>query len=146
MACLFCDFLKTKKNHINNFPFLLIFETQESVSFLSIPTEKQPSHVLVIPKNHYEFIEDLPKHTLYDLISHVTLASKIVKKFSSACRIQLNNGIEAEQYIPHVHFHILSMKDKKEVPLPNLKEFNLENFKKTTEMLKKEFEKLQFCI
>jgi len=45
MACLFCNFLKTKKNHINNFPFLPIFETEESVSFLSVPTEKQPSHV-----------------------------------------------------------------------------------------------------
>jgi len=142
MECLFCDFLKIKKNHLNNFPFLPIFETEESISFLSIPTEKQPSHIIVIPKNHYEFIEGLPKHTLYDLILHVTLASKIVKKFYGACRIQLNNGLGAEQYIPHVHFHVFSMKNKKEVPLPSLKEFNLENFKKTTEMLKKEFKKL----
>ncbi len=140
MKCLFCGFLNKKKNHKNGFPFFPIFETNNTISFLSVPeNKKQENHILVIPKEHYEFFDEIPKKILNELIFHVSLASKILKEEFPGYRIQLNNGRDAEQYIPHVHFHIFPMKNKKEYPL--LKDKSFSEFTKLTKILRKKFKK-----
>ena len=140
--CLFCDLLNGK-NHNGNFPFLPIYETHETVSFLSVPChgDLQPGHILIIPKKHYEFLEDIPKKILDELIEHCSLACKVLKKDFKACRIQLNNGAEAGQYIPHVHFHIFPFENKRHKKFPSLETLSHANFEKTSEILRKKFMK-----
>jgi len=146
MECLFCDFLSGKKEHSNNFPFLPIFSSEKTISFLSIPEKQhlEKSHILIIPKKHYESLSEIPQETLSDLISHTSLACQALKKelkFPGA-RVQLNEGKEAGQYIPHTHFHIYPMKNKEKEDLPGLEEFNIKNFKEASKSLAEKFKKL----
>ncbi len=126
---------------MNDFPFIPIFKTGESLCFLSVATsiDIQPSHILVIPKKHFESFDEIPQEILNDLIRLVSLSCKVIKKYFPDYRIQLNNGEEAEQYIEHSHFHVFPMKNKKQVEFPELKEFTKENFEKFSEKLKEHF-------
>lgn len=128
--CLFCDFITGKiNNHLNGFPFLKILETSKILVFLGIPencAESKKSDILIIPKQHFEFIEDMPKEILSDLINEVSNMAEILREKYGSCKIFLNNGSSAGQYIPHVHFHLAPINDKKEHVFQKL---NLEEFK-----------------
>ncbi len=110
MKCLFCDFLSgKKKKHENGLPFKILHEEKHSISFLSIDVPKKTrTKVLVIPKKHFEFFEDVPSEINIDLIKHVQRISDIIRKKYGGSNIVLNNGKDANQYIPHVHFHIIA--------------------------------------
>ncbi|MBU0957967.1 MAG: HIT family protein [Nanoarchaeota archaeon] len=127
-ACIFCDFISNHKNSHDNhikgpkekYPVVPIFQDSFVYSFLSIPDNNNETHLLVVPKKHYEFIEDMPKELLIKLISKVAdFAGKLRKKYSS-CHILLNNGKNADQYIPHVHFHLIPKDNNKKLPWTNL--------------------------
>lgn len=105
--CLFCSLLSGKK-HRNNYPFMPIHETERTISFLSIDFPKgEDGHTLVIPKKHYENIEDVPNVTQLELIKHVSLIAKIIRSQHGGCNILLNDGAPAEQTIMHTHFHLV---------------------------------------
>jgi len=59
MRCIFCDFVAGRiKKSAEGYPYIPIFETRNSVSFLSldfIATEE--GHTLVIPEKHFENLE-----------------------------------------------------------------------------------------
>ena len=109
MNCKFCGFVLGKiHNHTAGYPFLTLHETPKSLSFLSSDLPKgKDSHIIVIPKKHYPFLEDIPKSTQHDLIQHVSLAVKVIRKTHGGCNVLLNNGKSAGQYVPHAHFHIV---------------------------------------
>ena len=107
--CIFCEFIEGKrKRHTNGLPFKILNETKHTISFFSIDfPEASDGHMLVIPKKHFESIEHVPQYILTDLISHVSLSSKVMKKNHDACNILLNNGKEAGQTVFHMHFHLI---------------------------------------
>lgn len=108
--CVFCEFLegKRKEHKHSKFPFMILNETKHSISFLSedIPLNKD-AHVLVIPKNHHAEIELMPPEELHDLIEHVSLTSKVLKRSHGACNVLQNDGKSAGQCVFHVHFHLI---------------------------------------
>ena len=109
MNCIFCDFIKGKrKNHSIGYPFEMINETQNTICFMAkdIP-ETENGHLLVIPKKHFTYLEDLQKHILHELIEHVSLVTGVLRKTHQGCNILLNDGKSAGQHILHVHFHII---------------------------------------
>jgi diadenosine tetraphosphate (Ap4A) HIT family hydrolase len=94
MGCRFCDISKTKDD-------LIIYEDKEILSFLDAhPLSK--GHFLVIPKKHYELIEDMPKDEFMELSGK---ACKLLK--ADGANIALNNGKVAGQQIGHVHIHVI---------------------------------------
>lgn len=109
MTCKFCEFAAKKtKRHAGGLPFRLIHETKHTISFLSYDLPKgKDSHILVIPKKHYPFLEDIPKTIQHELITHVSLASKVIRKTHGGSNVLLNNGPSAGQFVPHTHFHIV---------------------------------------
>lgn len=143
MVCLFCDFVSgNKKSNMNGFPFIAIHHTKHTLSFLSTDfLSNEEGHILIIPKKHFEYIEEVPKLILNDLINHVSLASKITKKKHSGCNILVNNGKSAGQYIPHVHFHIIPRDEGDKIKIEVWKKGTIsgEKFKKISHQLKKEF-------
>ncbi len=145
MKCIFCDFISgKKKNNSNSFPFMILHESKYSISFLSIDfPAKEDGHTIVIPKKHYSSLENIPKAVLSDLINHVKLIVKILRKKHRGCNILLNDGKSAGQYIPHTHFHIVPRDEKDGIKIESWKKkyMSLKKFENLYKELKKEIRK-----
>ena len=140
MNCLFCDFISGKrKNHPSGYPFAAINETKNTICFMAkdIPATED-GHLLVIPKKHFRFIEDLQKHILHELIDHVSLVSKVLRKTHQGCNILLNDGKSAGQHILHVHFHVIPRDkgDKVKIDVWKRKKLSKSEFIKLNEKIK----------
>ena len=100
MDCIFCKIAKGQiKAHT-------ILETEKSLAFLdAFPLA--PGHSLVIPKNHYEKIQDMPPSDSADLFETVRRVVSKVDKVTGATLVAVHNGKESGQEIPHVHVHLV---------------------------------------
>ncbi len=102
MDCIFCKIVRKE------IPSSIVYEDRGSLAFLDIsPLNK--GHTLVIPKNHYETIADIPEKEIGELARVVRNVAIAVKKATGAPGINItqNNGRAAEQLVPHAHFHII---------------------------------------
>jgi histidine triad (HIT) family protein len=100
--CIFCKIVK------GEIPSSRVYEDEKTLAFLDIaPVQK--GHTLVITKNHYETIADIPEEELKELITAVKKVSKAVKKGANADGfvVSMNNGKASGQEVPHAHFHII---------------------------------------
>lgn len=102
MDCIFCKIVK------GEIPSALIYEDDKTVSFLDIaPANK--GHALVVTKEHYETLLDIPDGTLGHLVN---VAKKIARAMYSALgnegfNLIMNNKSAAGQVVPHAHVHII---------------------------------------
>jgi len=114
---------------------ITIFEDENLFCFLGNPIYNKDSDLLIIPKKHYEFIEELPKRLLLKINKKVVSIAGILRKKYSAVKILLNNGKNADQYIPHVHYHLIPKDKSRKNPWNNL---SIKRFKQIFNELKKE--------
>ena len=100
MDCIFCKIIS------GDVSAKILNETKYSISFLdAFPLAK--GHVLVIPKNHHQKIQDMSKEENTDLFSLVhTMLSK-VDSMTGATLVAAHNGKNAGQEVPHVHVHLV---------------------------------------
>ena len=143
--CLFCEFVSSKKDHNNGFPYLTIHETKNTVSFLSINFPMyENGHTLVITKDHYANLEDVPAKVQHELVEHVSLICKAVRKKHEACNVLLNNGKVSGQSVFHVHFHIIPRDkgDNIEVEVWKKAKLTEKRFIEITNRLKKRVENI----
>jgi len=100
--CIFCRIVK------GEIPCAKIFEDDYIISFLDIaPANK--GHALIVTKNHYETLLDVPDDDLNDLMIK---AKKIARAMSSALgsegfNVLMNNKKVAGQLVLHAHLHII---------------------------------------
>ena len=100
MDCIFC---KISKKEI---PAKIILETEKSLAFMdAFPLTK--GHSLVIPKTHYEKVQDISKDDTHDLFETVRKAISKVDKITGATLLAVHNGEQSGQEIPHVHVHLI---------------------------------------
>lgn len=102
MDCIFCDIISS--NREGHF----IYEDENHVAFLDkYPIDK--GHTLVVPKQHYEKITDMPEDMVGVLFSKIPKIAQAIMKTTGAVAFSLaqNNGRAAKQIIPHVHVHII---------------------------------------
>ena len=100
--CVFCKIIN------GSLPCYKIYENEHILAFLDInPVNK--GHTLIIPKEHYERLEEVPDDLLKELIIAIKKIGKAVIKGvgAEAFNLGLNNGKDAGQLIMHVHFHIM---------------------------------------
>ena len=101
--CLFCKIVD------RTIPAELIFEDEKIVAFNDI-NPKAPVHVLIIPKEHFASLNDIPEEKK-ELLSHILLrARRIAQNIGikeKGYRIVLNTGKESGQEVFHIHFHLL---------------------------------------
>ena len=85
-----------------------IEETDNEICFLDISPFTE-GHTLVIPKREVARFEELPETEVLSLMQTMQRVAKAVCKAygGSDYNIQLNNGPDAGQEVPHVHFHII---------------------------------------
>ena len=102
-TCIFCDIIHKKSESY------LIAEDKFFIVILDI-FPLRPGHVLIISKRHVKVIEELDDEERSLLIMWVNKMSKALKASPlkvKATQVLLNNGKEANQTIPHLHFHII---------------------------------------
>ena len=100
--CIFCKIASGK------IPSAKVYEDKGVISFLDIaPANK--SHCLVLPKQHYVTLMDIPDAELQRLF---VISKKVVRAISSSCgnqsfNILMNNGKDAGQVVEHAHIHLI---------------------------------------
>lgn len=100
MDCIFCKITSRE------IPCAKVYEDNDTLAFLDIaPAAK--GHTLVILKEHYENIKDIPEESLAKLIRTVKKLSTAILTMSDGVNIEQSNGKAANQVIPHIHFHII---------------------------------------
>ena len=127
MDCIFCKIVSKE------IPTKILVETESCIGFLdAFPLAK--GHALVIPKKHYEKLQDLPTNINTEVFSTVHSLISKVDTLTGATLVAVHNGKESGQEIPHVHVHLIprskddsagavhSMFSEK----PNLSEFDIE--------------------
>ena len=100
MDCIFCKIGKME------IPAKIITETKNSVAFLdAFPLAR--GHTLVIPKRHYEKVQDMTDNDNSDLFNTVLKVISKVDKVTGSTLLAIHNGKESGQEIPHVHVHLI---------------------------------------
>ena len=131
--CLFCKITKRE------IPSRIIFEDDFTLAFLDIaPISK--GHTIIIPKNHYSNLEDIPNNELTELFKTVKkLAIRIHRNLEiDGYNVLQNNFKAAGQDILHFHVHIIPRKyddDKFRIKIPRTQASDGE-LKKVFEILK----------
>jgi len=102
MECIFCKIVK------GEVPAIKILEDDLNLAFLDIKP-RSPGHTLVIPKKHYEKLEDMPEEEVKELMGFIHKLIKVVPKVVGAqgFNLGINNGKVAGQEIMHTHFNII---------------------------------------
>lgn len=102
MDCVFCSIINKKSTAA------YVFENDDFIAFMDkYPINK--GHTLVLPKEHYQTIFDMPMNDIGKLFSLSSHIAKAVIKAVDAAGFTLgqNNGEAANQIVPHVHVHIV---------------------------------------
>ena len=100
MECIFCKIAKKE------IPSKIITETKNSIAFLDVFPLSQ-GHTLVIPKIHYEKVQDMTVMDNTDLFNTVHKVISKVDKLTDATLLAIHNGKNSGQEIPHVHVHLI---------------------------------------
>jgi len=103
--CIFCDIVEGKVKSWR------VYENERVYAFLDIEPVNE-YHTLVIPKNHYESIFDVPEYELKELIVVIKKLVTLFNRKLGIRNIQIINssGSEAQQDVFHMHFHIVPRK------------------------------------
>jgi len=100
--CIFCKIIE------KSIPSKVLFENDKNLAFLDIfPVSK--GHTIVIPKNHYKNLEEIPNNELSELFEIVKKVSILIHKKLKVdgYNILQNNFRAAGQVVNHFHVHII---------------------------------------
>ena len=102
--CIFCK-IANKKEETN------FFEESENFVCFADANPKVDGHLLVVPKNHYRNLLDLPSDLGGEMIE---LAKKVARKKldqgAEGFNVAMNNFEAAGQVVKHCHLHLLPRK------------------------------------
>src|SRR6267378_8153550 len=100
--CAFCKI-------VSNDDGFRVFQDEQAIAFLD-HRPLFPGHCLLIPKSHFETIQDLPDSLLAPLFANVRMLSAAVELGMRAegTFIAANNRVS--QSVPHFHVHIVPRK------------------------------------
>ena len=104
-SCLFCRIVS------GELPAVIVFEDENTVAFLD-HRPLFPGHTLVVPREHYETLGDLPAKQVGRLFKNAQLLSRVVEDAMDAegTFVAMNNRVS--QSVPHLHVHIVPRRRK----------------------------------
>lgn len=100
-GCLFCRIVK------GEIPAAIVAESAECLAFRDIAPQA-PTHILVIPKAHYQSLNEVPDGTVMAAVTE--LARKVAAQegiAQSGYRVVTNIGGDGGQSVGHLHLHVL---------------------------------------
>ena len=101
--CIFCKIVRREA------PASIVREDASTLAFMDIQP-MNPGHVLVIPKAHAAYVEDLPRGAVGPILGASTEISRALRTSGIRCEavsFYLANGREAGQEVFHVHMHVI---------------------------------------
>jgi histidine triad (HIT) family protein len=100
--CVFCRIAK------GELPCEKVYDDGKFVAFLDI-SPVNLGHTLVVPKEHYETLLDMPADLVADMSQALKLVASMVKNGTKAegFNLMMNNYEAAGQVVPHAHMHIV---------------------------------------
>ena len=100
--CIFCQIVA------GDIPSRTVHETDAAIAFLDA-NPLAPGHTLVVPKAHFETLEDVPEDAAREVFDALHRLTPVVEGVvdADASNVAFNNGEAAGQEIPHVHGHII---------------------------------------
>ena len=100
MDCIFCKIVSKE------IPTKILYEDEYTIAFLdAFPVAK--GHTLVIPKQHYAKIQDLPSEINEKLFNTVHKLIPKVDSLQGSTLVAIHNGKDSGQEVPHVHVHLI---------------------------------------
>lgn len=103
--CLFCRIVS------GEVPAVVVFEDQKTLAFL----DHRPlfhGHTLLVTREHYETLADLPLEQVGPLFKNAQLLSRAVEAAMEAegTFVAMNNRVS--QSVPHLHIHVVPRRRK----------------------------------
>jgi histidine triad (HIT) family protein len=102
-GCKFCQIA------LKALPVAIVFQDAISLAFLDY-RPLFPGHTLLIPKDHYETLSNLPAQLVGSFFGNVQLLAGAVERGLQAegTFVAINNKVS--QSVPHLHVHIVPRK------------------------------------
>ena len=102
--CIFCKIAQGEASAS------MVYEDGDVLAFMDLHPIRV-GHTLIICRDHWENLYDVPEETLKEMIAVVKRVAVAVKKAVGADGIQIieNNGRCAGQVVMHIHFHVIPM-------------------------------------
>lgn len=103
-----CKFCQVITGDVESY---IVFEDTVSLAFLD-HRPIFPGHCLLVPKDHYETLVDVPAPLLTPLFANVQLLAQAVEKGLNAegSFVAINNRVS--QSVPHIHVHVVPRRRK----------------------------------
>ena len=98
--CLFCKIARGEK------PAKKVYEDDEIFAFHDI-NPQAPTHILLIPKQHLETIEDASPEMLGKLVAKASEIARDIGISEKGYRTVINCRDHAGQSVYHLHVHLL---------------------------------------
>ncbi len=99
--CIFCKIAN------GEIPTDMIIGT-EHIAVFKDAEPKYPVHVLVVPKDHYESLNDsVPAELLGELMALLPKVADATGIHDSGFRTVINTGPDANQTVKHLHIHVV---------------------------------------
>jgi len=101
--CIFCKIVRREV------PASVVREDDSTLAFMDI-RPMNPGHVLVIPKAHAVYVEDLPHGAAGPVLEAAKEVSRALRSSGIRCEavsFYLANGSEAGQEVRHAHLHLI---------------------------------------
>jgi histidine triad (HIT) family protein len=102
--CIFCKIVS------GEIPAQSIYEDEHTIAFRDI-NPQAPHHILVIPREHYAHIHEIPVHNAGIFQQLLAAVSSVVTREGltrDGYRLVINSGANSGQEVPHIHVHILA--------------------------------------
>lgn len=98
--CIFCKIIK------GEIPSYKVYEDGQTLAILDInPVNK--GHTLVMPKDHYVNMLDVPVSVLQTTMATVQKIAQALSKYVEGVNIGQNTNKAAGQLVDHLHFHVI---------------------------------------
>ena len=101
--CIFCKIINRE------IPASIVFEDERMIAFNDI-NPQSPIHVLLIPREHFASLKEIPDEKK-DILSHLLLKARQIAQEKGIAkkgyRIVLNTERDSGQEVFHIHFHLL---------------------------------------
>lgn len=104
-SCRFCQIIAGDE------PSHVVYEDDRTLAFLD-NRPLFPGHSLLVPREHYETLGDLPNELIEPLFENARLLSVAIPKAmrKPGSFVALNNVVS--QSVPHLHVHVVPRKPK----------------------------------
>jgi len=101
-ACVFCDIVNGER------PSRVVLQGPRTLTIMDA-NPVAPGHLLIVPKAHLETMADADYECLEEMIRTAKAMGALVRSRLGASGFNLltANGVDAQQSILHLHFHVV---------------------------------------